>query len=66
MNETTLETFEITGPQMVMTMKLTTFAWNVFDGRRPVEVLHLSLIPALLLRLTYLGFGQVATPEARY
>ncbi|CAL1701570.1 unnamed protein product [Somion occarium] len=31
------ETFEITGPQMVLTMKLTTFAWNVWDGRRPVE-----------------------------
>ncbi|TFK56239.1 MBOAT-domain-containing protein [Heliocybe sulcata] len=31
------ETFEITGPQMVLTMKLTTFAWNVLDGRRPRE-----------------------------
>jgi lysophospholipid acyltransferase len=27
------ETFEVTGPQMVLTMKLTTFAWNVWDGR---------------------------------
>lgn len=34
------ETFEITGPQMVLTMKLTTFAWNVWDGRRPSEVCH--------------------------
>ncbi|KAI0080680.1 MBOAT-domain-containing protein [Panus rudis PR-1116 ss-1] len=33
------ETFEITGPQMVMTMKLTTFAWNVWDGRRPADEL---------------------------
>lgn len=33
------DTFEITGPQMVLTMKLTTFAWNVLDGRRPVEEL---------------------------
>lgn len=32
------ETFEITGPQMVLTMKLSTFAWNVWDGRRPVGV----------------------------
>ena len=32
------ETMEITGPQMVLTMKLTTFAWNVYDGRRKVEV----------------------------
>lgn len=31
------ETFDITGPQMVLTMKLTTFAWNVWDGRRPTE-----------------------------
>ncbi|KAI5124885.1 hypothetical protein M0805_007315 [Coniferiporia weirii] len=31
------ETMEVTGPQMVLTMKLTTFAWNVYDGRRPVE-----------------------------
>lgn len=31
------ETVEITGPQMVLTMKLTTFAWNVYDGRRAVE-----------------------------
>ncbi|KAH7904100.1 MBOAT, membrane-bound O-acyltransferase family-domain-containing protein, partial [Hygrophoropsis aurantiaca] len=31
------ETMEVTGPQMVLTMKLTTFAWNVWDGRRPVE-----------------------------
>ncbi|KIY71758.1 endoplasmic reticulum protein [Cylindrobasidium torrendii FP15055 ss-10] len=25
---------DVTGPQMVLTMKLTTFAWNVHDGRR--------------------------------
>jgi hypothetical protein len=42
-------TFEITGPQMVLTMKLTTFAWNVHDGRQPLEVrLPLYLIPALI------------------
>ncbi|KAI0771974.1 MBOAT-domain-containing protein [Trametes elegans] len=33
------ETMEVTGPQMVLTMKLTTFAWNVFDGRRSEEEL---------------------------
>ncbi|CDO74287.1 hypothetical protein BN946_scf184663.g8 [Trametes cinnabarina] len=32
------ETFEISGPQMVLTMKLTTFAWNVYDGRRSEDV----------------------------
>ncbi|CCM03379.1 uncharacterized protein FIBRA_05509 [Fibroporia radiculosa] len=37
MNNLSYETFEITGPQMVLTMKLTTFAWNVLDGRRPAK-----------------------------
>ncbi|KAH6888373.1 endoplasmic reticulum protein [Coprinopsis sp. MPI-PUGE-AT-0042] len=32
------ETMEVTGPQMVLTMKLTTFAWNVHDGRRKGEL----------------------------
>ncbi|EJF62867.1 MBOAT-domain-containing protein [Dichomitus squalens] len=31
------DTMEISGPQMVLTMKLTTFAWNIWDGRRPSE-----------------------------
>jgi len=31
------ETMEVTGPQMVLVMKLTTFAWNVYDGRRPAK-----------------------------
>jgi lysophospholipid acyltransferase len=38
MNEQSYETIEVTGPQMVLVMKLTTFAWNAFDGRRPSEV----------------------------
>ncbi|KAG6328886.1 hypothetical protein ID866_10203 [Astraeus odoratus] len=55
------ETFEITGPQMVLTMKLTTFAWNVWDGRRPVEDLdkwqlqkRITKYPTLL---EFLGFS---------
>jgi hypothetical protein len=32
------ETMEVVGPQMVLTMKMITFAWNVCDGRRKVEV----------------------------
>ncbi|TRM68568.1 MBOAT, membrane-bound O-acyltransferase family-domain-containing protein [Schizophyllum amplum] len=31
------ETIEVTGPQMVLVMKLTTFAWNVRDGREKPE-----------------------------
>lgn len=43
------ETYEITGPQMVLTMKLTTFAWNVYDGRRSKEVrFHPTLITLAL------------------
>lgn len=55
------ETFEVTGPQMVLTMKLTTFAWNVYDGRRPVEELdkwqkekRVVQYPSLL---TFLGYA---------
>ncbi|KAH7105600.1 endoplasmic reticulum protein [Auriculariales sp. MPI-PUGE-AT-0066] len=31
--------YEISGAQMVLTMKLTTFAWNIYDGRCPDEEL---------------------------
>lgn len=34
---------EVTGPQMVLTMKLTTFAWNVYDGRRKEEVSYIDI-----------------------
>ncbi|KAG9219407.1 hypothetical protein CCMSSC00406_0005301 [Pleurotus cornucopiae] len=37
MNGMSYETVEISGAQMVLTMKLTTFAWNVWDGTRPTE-----------------------------
>ena len=38
LNKVALNDFDITGPQMVLTLKLTSFAWNVWDGRRPAEV----------------------------
>ncbi|KAG6861485.1 hypothetical protein C0995_015912 [Termitomyces sp. Mi166 len=54
------ETMEITGPQMVLTMKLTTFAWNVWDGRRPAADLdkwqvekRITVYPSLLEFLGY-------------
>ncbi|KAF8075974.1 endoplasmic reticulum protein [Lyophyllum atratum] len=54
------ETMEITGPQMVLTMKLTTFAWNVWDGRRPAAdldkwqtVKRITDYPSLLEFLGY-------------
>lgn len=33
-----VESIEISGSQMVLVMKLSTFAWNVYDGRRKLEV----------------------------
>jgi hypothetical protein len=38
LNKVTLDDFDITGPQMVLTLKLTSFAWHIYDGRRPSEV----------------------------
>ncbi|KAI0301858.1 MBOAT, membrane-bound O-acyltransferase family-domain-containing protein [Multifurca ochricompacta] len=53
--------YNITGPQMVLVMKLTTFAWNVWDGRRPTEDLdkwqtkmRVTKFPSLL---EFLGFS---------
>ena len=43
MNNVVYDTIDITGTQMVLTMKLTTFAWNVYDGRRPAAVSRLCL-----------------------
>ena len=61
MSATGYETFEITGPQMVLVMKLTTFAWNVWDGRRRAEVLNAA---TLMFRLvdphSLSGFRQMA------
>ncbi|TFK74475.1 MBOAT-domain-containing protein [Pluteus cervinus] len=58
--EFSYETMEVTGPQMVLTMKLTTFAWNVWDGRRPAEDLdkwqmakRIQKYPSLLEFLGY-------------
>ncbi|KIL67251.1 hypothetical protein M378DRAFT_74038 [Amanita muscaria Koide BX008] len=59
-NDFSYETIEISGPQMVLTMKLTTFAWNVWDGRRPAEDLdkwqlakRVTKYPSLLEFLGY-------------
>lgn len=32
------DVIEITGSQMVLVMKLSSFAWNVYDGRRDINV----------------------------
>ncbi|TFK96340.1 MBOAT, membrane-bound O-acyltransferase family-domain-containing protein [Pterulicium gracile] len=69
------ETTEITGPQMVLTMKLTTFAWNVYDGRRPAEDLdkwqlakRITKMPSLLEFLGYSFYfpGMLVGPYVVY
>ncbi|OBZ76121.1 Lysophospholipid acyltransferase [Grifola frondosa] len=65
------ETAEITGPQMVLTMKLTTFAWNVWDGRRSIEVsirnwINGSNNHASLSILLYLHFLVMRKPAHLY
>ncbi|KAK4690004.1 hypothetical protein P7C73_g106, partial [Tremellales sp. Uapishka_1] len=50
-------TIEITGSQMVLSMKLITFAWNVHDGRSPTELAaRLAKIPSPLAFLGYCFF----------
>jgi hypothetical protein len=59
--------YNITGPQMVLVMKLTTFAWNVWDGRRPVEVRYLPLQPTTnFIQCVCVGSRQVADEGASY
>ncbi|KAJ7590774.1 endoplasmic reticulum protein [Mycena floridula] len=69
------ETLEVTGPQMVLTMKLTTFAWNVLDGRRPKEDLdawqlskRIVTFPSLLEFLGYAFYfpGMLVGPYLEY
>ncbi|KAI0796503.1 MBOAT, membrane-bound O-acyltransferase family-domain-containing protein [Abortiporus biennis] len=69
------ETVEVTGPQMVLTMKLTTFAWNVWDGRRQVEELdkwqkekRVDEYPSLLAFLGYAFYfpGVLVGPYLEY
>ncbi|PFH50329.1 hypothetical protein AMATHDRAFT_61246 [Amanita thiersii Skay4041] len=69
------ETMEVTGPQMVLTMKLTTFAWNVWDGRRPTEDLdkwqlskRITRYPSLLEFLGYAFYfpGVLVGPYLDY
>lgn len=51
---------EVSGPQMVIVMKLATFAWNVYDGRRKSDDLDqtqkATAIPEIPGLLEFLGF----------
>ena len=54
---------DITGPQMVLVMKLTAFCWNIYDGQQPTEQLAdfqkeraVSKLPGLLDYAGYVMF----------
>lgn len=54
---------EITGAQMVLVIKLSTFAWNVYDGQQPIDKLDpyqrttsIKRLPGLLEFLGYCFF----------
>ncbi|WWC70084.1 uncharacterized protein I206_104030 [Kwoniella pini CBS 10737] len=57
---TSASAIEITGSQMVLAMKLTTFAWNVYDGQQKVEDLDASQQETRLTKLpdplAFLGY----------
>lgn len=70
-----LEVIEITGSQMVLVMKLTLFAWNAYDGGRPLAELdrvqardRLADVPGLLPFLGYCFFfpSVLAGPNFPY
>lgn len=53
--------FDITGPQMVLTLKLTSYAWSIWDGRRPAEELDKGQMAARITKepslLEFLGYA---------
>ncbi|WWD03076.1 hypothetical protein V865_001122 [Kwoniella europaea PYCC6329] len=57
---TSASAIEITGSQMVLAMKLTTFAWNVHDGKQKSEDLDASQLETRLTKLpdplAFLGY----------
>ena len=59
---------ELIGPQMVLTMKMITFGWNVYDGRRKVEVRLGAFIFVNIKRgLRYdSGLGRMASSKKDY
>ncbi|RIA85160.1 MBOAT, membrane-bound O-acyltransferase family-domain-containing protein [Glomus cerebriforme] len=59
-NRISYDRYDPTGPQMVLVIKLTSFAFNVFDGRRPSKELtpyqKSKAIPSMPSILEYLGY----------
>lgn len=69
LDDTPLTTIEVTGSQMVLCMKLISFAWSVYDGTRPLEQLdttqkasRIEGVPGLL---PFLGYAWApSTPSS--
>lgn len=58
--KTSLDVIEITGSQMVLCMKLISFAWSVYDGQQPISALdatqrksRIESVPGLIPFLGY-------------
>ncbi|CAG8478236.1 12032_t:CDS:2 [Acaulospora morrowiae] len=72
LNHLSYDKFDLTSSQMVLVIKLTSFAFNVYDGRRPLHVLSSDQkrksIPSMPPILEFLGyvyfFGGVFTGPA--
>ena len=61
-----LQTIGIPCPQMILVVRPTTFAWDVYDGRRSLEVGSPPTLSPLLRSLTpNTGVGQMAARETR-
>lgn len=63
-----LDIVEITGPQMVLVMKLGLFAWAAYDGGRPAEKLDAAQLKERLVEvpglLPFLGYWYVFRHKA--
>ncbi|GBB99659.1 hypothetical protein RclHR1_00360008 [Rhizophagus clarus] len=63
LDRTTYDKYDSTGPQMVLVIKLTSFAFNIFDGRKPIKELTpyqrskaITSMPSILEYLGYIFF----------
>ncbi|CAG8601371.1 12798_t:CDS:10 [Ambispora leptoticha] len=66
LSRTSSDKFDLTGPQMILVIKLTTFAYNVYDGQKPTQVSfeltpyqqskRITVMPSLLEYLGYVFF----------
>ena len=56
------ETVVMSGPLMVLTLKLSSFAWNIFDGRRPESVGMTNQLRSLPLTWSPSNLTRISSP----